>query len=67
MVITFIPGPSKLMEVKIIMDELHIGLKKAKDCVDAGQFECTEEQLKIIKPKLEEIGSSGFKKIVDLD
>lgn len=61
MVITFIPGPSKLMTVKIIKEELHIGLKEAKDCVDAGQFECTEEQLKIIKPKLAEIGNNGFK------
>lgn len=60
MVVKFIPGPSKLMTVKIINDELHLGLKNAKDCVDAGQFECTEEQLKIIKPKLAEIGNNGF-------
>ena len=50
MIVTFIPGPSKLM-------------KEAKDYVDAGQFECTEEQFKIIKPKLAEIGNSGFKVI----
>ena len=61
MVVTFILGPSKLMTVKIIKEGLHIGLKEAKDCVDAGQFECTEEQLKIIKPKLTEIGNDGFK------
>ena len=61
MVVTFIPGRHKLQTVKIIKEKLHIGLKEAKDCVDAGQFVCTEEQLKIIKPKLEEIGNSEFK------
>ena len=61
MVITFIPSPSKLMTVKIIKQGLHIGLKEAKDCVDTGQFECTEEQFKIIKPMLEEIGNNGFR------
>lgn len=63
MVITFIPGPCKLQTVKIIKEELHTGLKEAKDCVYNAQFECTEEQLKIIKPKLAEIGNSEFKVI----
>jgi ribosomal protein L7/L12 len=63
MTVTFIPGPYRLITVEIIKEELHISLKEAKDCVDAGQFECTEEQLKIIKPKLAEIGNDGFKVI----
>lgn len=57
MKVTFIPGPQKLITVKTLKEELHIGLKEAKDCLDSGQFECTKEQFKTIKPKLIELGN----------
>ena len=60
MKVTFICGTKKLMTVKVLKEELHIGLREAKDCVDAGQFECTEEQLETIKPMLTELGNTGF-------
>lgn len=60
MKVTFIRGPQILMTVKTIKEELHIGLKEAKYCVDSGQFECTKEQLEAIKPKLIELGNTGF-------
>lgn len=64
MKVTFICGPQKLRTVKTLMEELHTGLKEAKDCADAGQFECTEEQFKSIEPKLKELGNTGFETVL---
>ncbi len=58
--IRFISDPNKLAVVKIIKEELHIGLKEAKDCVDAGQLECTEEQWETMRPALQQAGACRF-------
>jgi len=59
-IIKFISGPNKLATIKAIKEELHISLKEAKDCVNAGQFECTEEQWETMRPTLQQIGAYGF-------
>lgn len=62
MKVKFNPGPSKLMVVKILKEELHIGLKEAKDMVDAKEFECSEAMYPRLKEKLVEQGAGEFYK-----
>ena len=62
MKVKFNPGPSKLMVVKILKEELHIGLKEAKDMADAKEFECSEAMYPSVKKKLEMGGARDFYK-----
>lgn len=62
MKVKFNPGPSKLMVVKTLKEGLHIGLKDAKDMVDAGEFECFETEYPTIKKALEKAGAGDFYK-----
>ena len=60
MKVKFNPGPAKLYAVKTIKENLHLGLKEAKDCVDNGEFECSDEQYPIVKKALIEGGARDF-------
>lgn len=60
MKVKFNPGPSKLMIVKILKEELHIGLKEAKDMADAKEFECYDTEFLQLKKKLEAQGARDF-------
>jgi len=62
MKVKFSPGANKLHVVKILLEELHLGLKEAKDMVDAREFECPKEEYPSIKKKLEEVGAGEFYK-----
>lgn len=63
MKVKFNPGPSKLMVVKILKEELHLSLKEAKDMVDAREFECSESVYPTVKKLLETIGAWDFYKV----
>lgn len=56
MLVKFKPGPNKLMAVKILKEELAVGLKEAKDAVDNCMFKCTNQSFEEIKEKIEENG-----------
>ena len=57
MKVKFNPGSTKLQVVKVLVENLHIGLKEAKNCADNREFECSEEQYPSIKDKLISIGA----------
>lgn len=44
MKIKFNPGDYKLQMVKAIKDALHLGLKEARDAVEAGEVECPDDK-----------------------
>lgn len=50
------------MVVKTLKEGLHIGLKDAKDMVNAGEFECSEVVYPTIKKVLEKVGAFDFYK-----
>lgn len=56
MLVKFKPGPNRLMAVKILKEELAIGLKEARDAVYNGKFECTEQSYEEVKKKIESNG-----------
>ena len=60
MKVKFNPGASKLRVVKVLKEELHIGLKEAKDMADACEFECYDTEYLHLKKKLEEVGAGEF-------
>lgn len=60
MKVKFNPGPSKITVIKTLMDELHIGLRKAKEMADAEEFECSEAMYPNVKKKLEMEGAKDF-------
>lgn len=60
MKVKFNPGASKLQVVKVLKEELHLGLKEAKDMADACEFECPKAEYPNLKKKLEEVGAGEF-------
>lgn len=60
MKVKFSPGAAKLRVVKVLKEELHLGLKEAKDMVDACEFECYDTEYPHLKKKLEEVGAGEF-------
>ena len=62
MKVKFNPGASKLLVVKVLKEELHIGLKEAKDMMDACEFECSDFEYPQLKKKLEEVGAGEFRR-----
>lgn len=62
MKVKFSPGAAKLQVVKVLKEELNLGLKEAKDMVDACEFECTDVQFPNLKKKLEAQGAREFYK-----
>ena len=58
--VKFNPGERKLVAVKCLKQNLNLGLKEAKDCVDNREFECTKEQYLIIKALLISAGAYDF-------
>lgn len=60
MVVKFEPGPAKLQVVKTLKEELHLGLKEAKDFADNGKFICNEEQFPAVKKALAAKGARNF-------
>jgi ribosomal protein L7/L12 len=60
MKVKFSPGACKLQVVKVLKEELHIGLKEAKDMADACEFECYDTEYPHLKKKLEEVGAGEF-------
>jgi len=62
MKVQFNPGASRLQVVKVLKDGLHIGLKEAKDMMEAGEFECYDTEYPRLKKKLEEVGAGEFRR-----
>lgn len=62
MKVKFNPGAAKLQVVAILKVYLHLGLKEAKDMVDACEFECSAEEYPNLKKKLEAQGAREFYK-----
>lgn len=62
MKVKFNPGAAKLQVVKVLKEELHLGLKEAKDAVDACEFECYDTEYPQLKKKLEAQGAGDFYK-----
>jgi ribosomal protein L7/L12 len=60
MKVKFNPGASKLRVVKVLKEELHLGLKEAKDMMDAGEFECYDTEYPHLKKELEKVGAGDF-------
>lgn len=60
MKVKFSPGANKLLVVKVLKDELHLGLKEAKDMEVAREFECSDIEYPYLKKKLEEVGAGEF-------
>lgn len=60
MKIKFNPGPAKLQVVKVLKENLNIGLKEAKDCADNREFECSKEQCPSIMKALIFAGAYDF-------
>ena len=60
MKVKFNPGASKLRVVKVLKEELHIGLKEAKDMADSCEFECSDVEYPRLKKKLVEQGAGDF-------
>ena len=60
MKVKFNPGSTRLQVVKVLKENLYIGLKEAKDCVDDREFECSEEQYPAIKRELTFAGAYDF-------
>ena len=58
--VKFNPGERKLICVKLLKENLNLGLKEAKDCVDDQEFECTREQYPAIKAALISEGAHDF-------
>jgi len=62
MKVKFSPGATKLQVVKVLKEELHLGLKEAKDMADACEFECYDTEYPHLKKKLEEVGAGEFRR-----
>jgi ribosomal protein L7/L12 len=60
MKVKFNPGAAKLQVIKVLKEELHLGLKEAKDMVDACEFECPDAEYPNLKKKLVEQGAGEF-------
>lgn len=60
MVVKFNPGAAKLLVVKTLKEELHLGLKEAKDFADDKEFVCSKEDFPRVKAALEEAGAGEF-------
>jgi len=58
--VQFNPGAAKLRVVKVLKETLHLGLKEAKDFVDAREFTCNPDEYEKVKKELEEEGASNF-------
>lgn len=57
MLVKFKPGPNKLQVVKILLEELEISLKEARDAVvNDCMFKCTNQSFEKIKEKIEKNG-----------
>ena len=60
MTVQFNPGAAKLQVVKALKETLHLGLKEAKDFVDAREFTCSSDEYEKVKEELERAGASDF-------
>lgn len=58
--VSFNPGPNKLRVAKALKEGLHLGLKEARDMVNAKEFECTPKEYPEIKDALMAVGASNF-------
>ena len=58
--VQFNPGAAKLQVVRTLKETLNLGLKKAKDFVDAHEFTCHSDEYEKVKEELEKVGASDF-------
>lgn len=67
MKIKFNPGDHKVQMAKAIIDTLHLGLKEAKDAVEAGEVECPDDKYDTLCQVITEAGGVLFKDEKQLD